>query len=90
MQKWLSKQSYVNWSRTLNWGAAETWLYASLVEEGYPVRITGEDAGRGTFSSPFRTLQHMKKDGMYTACQHEPPIMHVLPLTHCCPGRSGV
>ena len=34
----------------LNWGYAESMAYASLLEEGYPIRITGQDVRRGTFS----------------------------------------
>ena len=34
----------------MNWGFAEMAAYATLLKENYPVRITGQDSRRGTFS----------------------------------------
>jgi 2-oxoglutarate dehydrogenase E1 component len=33
----------------LDWGAAETMAYAAVLKDGFKVRLTGQDAGRGTF-----------------------------------------
>ncbi len=39
-----------NHARPIDWGMAELLAYGTLIAEGVPVRLAGQDSGRGTFS----------------------------------------
>ena len=54
----------------LNWGFAETLAYASLLQAGYPVRLTGQDVGRGTFSHRHAVLHNQKDGSTHVPLQH--------------------
>lgn len=42
--------------KSIDWGFAEHMAYASLLDQGYSVRLAGQDAGRGTFFHRHATL----------------------------------
>jgi 2-oxoglutarate dehydrogenase E1 component len=58
----------------LDWGMAETLAYATLVDQGYGVRLSGQDTGRGTFSHRHAVLHDQNREkwdaGIWVPLQH--------------------
>lgn len=57
----------------LNWGYAETLAYATLLDEGFPIRLCGQDAGRGTFAHRHAVLHDQNTDSVYIPLSHIKP-----------------
>ncbi len=55
--------------KSMDWGCAELLAYGSLLEDGYKVRLSGQDAGRGTFSHRHATLHDQSRPRTYVPLQ---------------------
>jgi 2-oxoglutarate dehydrogenase E1 component len=51
-----ARKQAVELGKDIDWGCGEALAFASLLAEGAPVRITGQDSGRGTFSHRHSVL----------------------------------
>ena len=49
-----------------DWATAEQLAFATLLDEGYPVRLCGQDSGRGTFSQRHSVLRDQIDNAYYT------------------------
>jgi 2-oxoglutarate dehydrogenase E1 component len=51
--------------KSIDWSSAEALAFGSLLEEGYPVRLVGQDSGRGTFSQRHSVLRNQEDNSRY-------------------------
>lgn len=58
----------------VDWGMGESMAFASLVASGYPIRLSGEDAGRGTFTHRHAVIHDQNRsnwdEGAYIPLQN--------------------
>jgi len=65
-----AREKMVNGDLALDWGCAENLAYASLIQDGYPIRLTGQDSGRGTFFHRHAVLHDQTTGRTYVPLQH--------------------
>ncbi|MBY0229951.1 MAG: 2-oxoglutarate dehydrogenase E1 component [Gemmataceae bacterium] len=70
LRKW---QEAVNTGGTVNWGGAETLAFGSLLLEKVPVRLSGQDCRRGTFSHRHAALYDTDTGARYVPLSHLSP-----------------
>jgi 2-oxoglutarate dehydrogenase E1 component len=54
----------------IDWGQAETLAFASILADGTPIRLTGQDTERGTFSHRHAVLHDQHTGELYIPLQH--------------------
>lgn len=68
-----ARQKMTEGELPLNWGYAETLAYATLLQDGFPIRLCGQDAARGTFAHRHAVLHDQTTDDIYI------PLSHIAP-----------
>lgn len=59
-----------NGNRAIDWATAELAALGTLAMEGHPVRLSGQDCGRGTFSQRHAVLHDTQTAESYTPLNH--------------------
>jgi 2-oxoglutarate dehydrogenase E1 component len=70
---WGERRKMASGDQMADWGFAETLAYATLVDAGYPVRLSGQDCGRGTFFHRHAVIHNQVNGDSYTPIQHISP-----------------
>ena len=72
-----ARNEAINAGEGIDWGTAEALAFATLIDEGNHVRISGQDVERGTFSHRHAHVFYQDRDGFYVpinACAKETSV----------------
>jgi len=65
-----NRRKMIEDGKGIDWAMAEALAFASLVHEGYPVRLSGQDSERGTFSQRHAVIVDQETEKRYTPINH--------------------
>ena len=51
--------------KNIDWSTAESLAFGTLIDEGFPVRLVGQDSGRGTFSQRHSVIRDQNDNSRY-------------------------
>ena len=74
IERFLDKRrQMIDTGEGIDWGTGEALAFASLVAEGHPVRLSGQDVERGTFVQRHSVLHDQETDERYTPLNNVDP-----------------
>lgn len=65
-----NRRSIIESGEGIDWATAEALAFGTLLCEGTPVRLSGQDSGRGTFSQRHSVLVHQEDESRYIPLNH--------------------
>ncbi len=65
-----NRQRMLDGEMPMDWGFAESMAYAALLDEGFEIRLTGQDSGRGTFFHRHAVLHNQADNETFIPLQH--------------------
>ena len=84
------RRELVDRPQGIDWAHAESLAFASILEDGVPIRITGQDTERGTFSQRHLVLHDVHDGHRYTPLQHLPTAKASFAVHNSPLSESGV
>jgi 2-oxoglutarate dehydrogenase E1 component len=67
------KRKTIDTGRDIDWATGEALAWGTLLAEGTPVRLSGQDSGRGTFSQRHSVLVDQANEAKYVPLNHVAP-----------------
>ncbi|MCU0225728.1 MAG: 2-oxoglutarate dehydrogenase E1 component [Acidobacteria bacterium] len=89
--RWLGqRREMAEGKRPLDWSAAEALALATLAVEGHPVRVSGQDSQRGTFSHRHAALTDLQTGARWLPLQHLAPDQAPVTIVNSPLSEAGV
>ena len=87
---WQDRAKMAAGEMSMDWGFAETMAYATLVSEGFSVRLSGQDSRRGTFFHRHAALYDANTGERYTPLEHIAKQRHAFLASDTLLSEEGV
>ncbi len=68
LERTLQRRAAIQQDKSIDWAHAESLAFASILDDGTPIRLTGQDSERGTFGQRNLVLHDIKTGKVTRRC----------------------